>query len=340
MSEAMKAVVNTSLLPDGAGLAIQKVNVPELSRGEVLVRVRVSTVSPADHMLTEGGYYFPREAPFVPGLAAVGEIVDHRAGLYGRYLTGKRVFFAPGYERDGTWSEFAVADANAVVPLGDLDDERAVSLGNALTAVGLVETARDLRGSGVVVNAAGGNLAGLIAERRKAVGMKMVAIVRKDEEVRDLQAAGAAEVVLNQTDADFAEQLESAADRLDARVLIDSLGGGASAGMMKALPRGSTVLVIGHLSRQPMTFDALPLLLGRSQTVRAFGLVEWMDGLSLPRLLLASRNAQALVRGHAAMPVRHRYSLEQLVERFTSATRGTSEGRTLVFPNGDPASAV
>ena len=327
----MRAIRNNSLLEDGEGLVVTDVPTPTPSAGELLVRVTVAAFTPADQMLCAGRYYFPRPAPFTPGLTGVGVVVAHNAGLYGRYLLGKRVFFAPGYERDGAWAEHALADANTVVPLSDLDDDRGAGLGNALTAIGLVATARSSGATAVVVNAAAGNLAGLIATRCAQVGMAFIGVVRSDSQAASLRASGQDHVLVS-SQADFQEALLSRASELGARVLIDSLGGGASVSMMQALPKDSTALVIGHLSRQTMTLDALPLLLGRRLTVRAFGVSEWMAGLSFFRVLGAARAAQALARSNSRMGVAHRVGLDQLLNDYQRYVGSASEGRTLVLP--------
>lgn len=332
---AMKALINTALSPDGQGLQLGDRPKPKPSRGEVLVRVRVSAINPADQLLAEGRYYFRREAPFVPGLLAVGEVVDHKAGLLGRALLGRRVFFTPGYERDGAWSEFALGDASTALPVGSLSDDVAVNLGNSITAVGLVSTAVAARTSAIVVNAAAGNLGGLIAARAKQVGLNLVAIVRGDRQVRMLRQQGV-EHVVDQKNEGFETQLGELAARLRARVLIDSLGGGASATMMGAMPKDSTVLVIGSLSGKPLAFDALPLLLGRRLTLRGFGISEWLAGKSLWTMWLTSRRAQGLLAAGAGTAVSRRVALDEVPAAFADVATNASDGKTLIYPHGVP----
>jgi NADPH:quinone reductase-like Zn-dependent oxidoreductase len=327
----MRAITCRTLSDDGTGLDLAEVPEPTLAAGEVEIEVTVAAVTPADRMLCAGQYYFDRPPTFIPGLAGVGVVSRHGPGLYGRLLVGRRVFFAPGYARDGAWAQRAVADAATVVPLwGATSDEQAVGMGNALTAIGLIQTARELRSEGVVVNAAAGNLAGLIATRCAQVGMAVVGIVRSEQQAESLRASGM-ETVLVQGHPSFHAELEAAAARVGARVLLDSLGGGASVGMMSALPPHATNLVIGHLSREPMAFDALSLLLGRGLTVRAFGISEWMDGLSFPGVLWAAHHAQQLVRS-TRMEVANEVGLQGLLTDYVALGKGASAGRTLVFP--------
>lgn len=335
----MRAIVAETLGEDGEGLAIRDVPRPVPARGEVSIEVGVASFTPADRMLCAGRYYFHRDPAFIPGLTGVGVVVGHDAGLYGRYLAGRRVFFAPGYARDGAWSEWSIADANTVVPVASLSDDDAVGLGNALTAVGLVETVRSLGSAAVVVNAAAGNLAGLIATQCAAVGLGFIGVVRSSAQARALRSAGI-DAVFVQGQADFAAELTAAADRAGARVLIDSLGGGASVSMMAALPLGSTSLVIGHLSRERMAFDALPLLLGRRLTVRAFGISEWMESQSFLGVLWAARQAQSIVKASARMEVAHRVGLDAMVADFRKLAQGASAGRTLIYPSGPGAAAT
>ncbi len=327
----MKAIMNNALLPQGAGLELIDAHMPTLKRGEVLIKVHLSCLSQADLLLVEGRYYFQRPAPFVPGLMGVGEVVEHRAGLLGRLLVGRRVFFSPGYERGGAWSEYAIADAMSALPLRGLSEEAALGMGNAMTALGLVDTAAATKSQAILVNAAAGSLGGLIARAAQRAGLTFVGIVRSERQVAQLREAGVAHV-LNQSEPEFLSRLESLSESLGARMLVDSLGGGASVEMMKAMPKGSTALVIGHLSQEPISFDGLPLLLGRGLTLRAFGVSEWLEARTLASRLRVAMSAQALLRAEQAPRVQRRVSMQELVPSFFSYTRGTSEGMTIIEP--------
>ncbi len=327
----MKAIRNNALLPRGEGLELVDAPMPSPKRGEVLIKVSVSSLNPAEALLMEGRYYFQRPPPFVPGLMGIGEVVDHQAGWLGRSLKNRRVFFSPGYDRDGAWAEYAVADVMSAIPLRGLPEETALGLGNAMTAIGLVETAASSGSKGIVVNAAAGSLGGLLAKAAQRAGLAYLGVVRRADQVAQLHDAGVTHV-LNQTEADFFERLRALSESLGARVLIDSLGGGASVRMMEALPKGSTAIVIGHLSKEPISFEALPFLLGRGLTLRAFGVSEWMESQSLISKLRSTMKAQSMLRDEAEARIQRRVSMGELVRSFASFTEGTSEGKTLILP--------
>src|SRR4051794_19470202 len=126
------------------GLELQERPVPELRRGQVLVKIAAAPCNPSDLLLLQGKYGTLKKLPTVPGWEGAGTVVASGGGLLARWLKGKRVACALRADRDGTWAEYFVADANKCIPLKSaIPIEQAASLIiNPLTAVGLLDAAR------------------------------------------------------------------------------------------------------------------------------------------------------------------------------------------------------
>src|SRR5689334_22357555 len=126
------------------GLEVQQRAIPEPRHGQVLVKIAAAPCNPSDLLLLQGKYGTLKKLPTVAGWEGAGTVVATGGGLLGRWLSGKRVACALRADRDGTWAQYFVADANTCIPLKPaMPIEQAASLIiNPFTAAGLLETAR------------------------------------------------------------------------------------------------------------------------------------------------------------------------------------------------------
>jgi alcohol dehydrogenase, propanol-preferring len=135
----------------GRPLELDEVQRPEPGPGEVLLEVAACAVCRTDLHIVDGELARPK-LPLIPGHEIVGRILAHGAGVE-RFRAGERVG-APwlgwtcgacawcrsgrenlcpaakftGYDRDGGYAEFAVADARYVFPIEGYADAEAAPL--------------------------------------------------------------------------------------------------------------------------------------------------------------------------------------------------------------------
>src|SRR3954471_22296504 len=146
--ETMRAVVLSEyreVVTDAIrGLAVMERPVPKPRRGQVLVKIAAAPCNPSDLLLLQGKYGVRKKLPTVPGWEGAGTVVATGGGLLGRWLMGKRVACAVRSDRDGTWAEYVVVNADNCIALkSQVAMEQGASLIiNPLTAVGMLETAR------------------------------------------------------------------------------------------------------------------------------------------------------------------------------------------------------
>jgi len=166
------------------------------------------------------------------GNEGAGTVIATGDGDMAKALMGQRVACVPG----NAFSQYAIADAMMCLPLGEHSSETgASSFVNPMTALGFVETARMEGHDAIIHLAAASNLGQMLNKICVEDGMKLVNVVRKQEHVDLLKAAGATHVV-NSSDDDYTKQLRAAISETGAFLGFDPIGGGqATDGVLKAM---------------------------------------------------------------------------------------------------------
>lgn len=328
----MKAVIAKDFSEGGTALRVIEVGTPRLEDGEVLIDVECSTIHPADAMMVEGHY--PRGAipPFRVGLSGVGRVrASQKAGLLGQLIKNKRVVFAFPELKFGAWAEQITTLPTLCAPIPEnLPSESAVNLlTNGATAIGLAETLGPHSKNGMVVTAAAGDLGRLLRCQTKKQYKAAVCVVRSEEQVKKLQAEGE-KYVLNLNDNRFEEKLAELTARLDISAAVDSIAGPMPEWLVRALPLHSKILCVGRLSGRALTIDAMNVLIAKGGIIQGFNVGHWISAKSTISAMVAIRRATKLLHECPPPPARFRWSLEEVVERFSEGTIGTSAGKVIV----------
>ncbi len=213
---------------------------------QVLVKMEAAPINPSDLALLfsaadlENAEYTPGKIvaqmpePFLSGAKGrhgqkavvgnegAGTVIAAGEDPAAQALMGQRVACVPG----NAFSEYCIADAPMCLPLGEISSvEGASAFVNPMTALGFVETAKMEGHNAIIHLAAASNLGQMLNRICQEDGMKLVNIVRKQEQVDLLKSQGA-EYVVNSSDDDFMAQLRSAIDATDAYLGFDPIGGG------------------------------------------------------------------------------------------------------------------
>lgn len=315
-------------------LALQEVPVPEPGPGEVVIRVRRSTVNPSDVAFVQGSYGQPRQKGAPAGFEGVGRVVAGR-GLLARALTGRDVGFyvAPG--GSGAWAEYARTGATSAIPLqkGVPDRDGAALLVNPGTAWTMLDRVDD--GAAFVFSAAASQLGKLTAALARDRGKRMIGIVRRDAPVAALRDLGAAHV-LNETAADFPDRLREVLARERPRIFLDAVAGGTSPAIFKAMGKGARWIVYGKLDDGPAEILEPGELIFMDKRVEGFWLAEEARRLSLLARLRMSRGVQARFRdGRWSTDVAAEIPLAEVLDRLPQAL-ATPDGKVqIVMPGED-----
>ena len=331
----MRAVIADRFDKDGKGLRVAEVEQPKLTAGEVLIDVSCSSIHPADAMMIAGVYDRGAVPPFRAGLSGVGRVVAAKGTVLGQLLKGRRVVFAFPDKKFGAWAEQITTVPSLCAPIpDDLDDASAVNLlTNGATAIGIAERLAAAGANGAVVTGAAGDFARLIRKRLHAQKRTVICVVRSDVQAEALRQDGEMHV-LNMMHNDFDEVLAETSARLGVKGAVDSLAGDMPERLIRALPIGSTVLMIGRLTGQPLTMDAMEALIARDGTVQGFHVGHWFSDKSRLGAHKALREATTMLKQNPPPPPRHIFDLDELVERFAETQSDTSMGKTIVQPGG------
>ena len=245
-------------LDAGGALTLEVVEstFPDPTGNQVLVKMEAAPINPSDLAIlasaadfetaeySSGKVVAQMPEPFLSGQKGrhgqrleagnegAGTVVATGDSDMAKALMGQRVACVPGH----AFSQYAIADAMMCLPLGENSCEAgASSFVNPMTALAFVETAKMEGHDAIIHLAAASNLGQMLNKICVEDGMKLVNIVRKQEHVDLLKAAGATHVV-NSSDDDYMVQLRAAIDATDAYLGFDPIGGGQAAdGVLKAM---------------------------------------------------------------------------------------------------------
>jgi NADPH:quinone reductase-like Zn-dependent oxidoreductase len=307
---------------------------PRPGRGQVLVKIAAAPCNPSDLLLLQGKYGELKTLPTVPGWEGAGTVVAHGGGLLGRWLFGKRVACALRSDRDGTWAEYCLADADNCVPLKfKLPFEQAAGLIiNPLTAMGLLETARRAGHRAAVQTAAASQLGRMLLAIASEDDFPIINVVRRQEQVELLRSRGAKHV-LNSTCEGFENELKSLCQRLGATAAFDAIAGDMTGTLHNALPRGSTIYVYGALSERPCgNVDPVELLF-HDKRVTGFYLGNWLRRRGALGVLRAANRAQRmLIDGRIGATIQRRLSFDDAVDGLLQYVQHMTDGKVVIMP--------
>jgi NADPH:quinone reductase len=330
--ETMRAVELRSYEGGADALAVVDRQVPRPGAGEVLVQIAASPVNPSDLSFLRGAYGIKKGLPVVPGFEASGRVVASGAGLWARYLNGKRVACAAPAGGDGTWAEYMLADASHCIPLlkGTGTEQAATLIVNPFTAWALLAIARESRARAVVQTAAASALGRMVIRLASSRGMGVVNVVRRSAQVELLKSEGARHV-LDSSEPDFDGRLAEVCKSAGATVAFDAVAGELTGRVLRAMPAGSACVVYGGLSMQGCLLDPRSLIFERKR-LRGFWLSDWMRRSGALEKFSASRSVQKLLKDELRTEVRARLPLERAAEGVRLYEREMTGGKILFVP--------
>lgn len=250
----MKAIRHHDFGKPEEVLQLEELAMPEPGPGEVRVKLLAATINPSDYGMIGGSYGRLRELPAVAGREGAGE-VDALGDGVSSVEVGARVRFP----EEGAWQAFAcvAADSLLIVPATVPVDQAAISFINPPTAYCLLKNVIDLPAGSWVVQNAGNSAVGLsVIQMAKAMGLRTISQVRREELVDPLKAMGADHVVLEGSG--WAKQTSELTGGEPVRLALNSIGGESAIDQIKALGEGGTQVtfggMVGDLVRFPTRF--------------------------------------------------------------------------------------
>jgi NADPH2:quinone reductase len=220
---------------------------PVVGPGEVLIRVKATSVNFADIKARYGQYHGVGEPPFIPGLDAAG-VVEAVGSAVTHVEPGTRVVAFP---RGGSYAEWVVAPHDLVYPLPEtLDWVTAAGIPTVgFTAYQLLaEVGRLTPGESVLVHAAAGGVGTTAVQIARLLGAKTIVGTVGDDAKRAVVEDVGADAVINYRHTPFVEVIQEMTQGRGVDVILDAVGGRVSEDSLKCLAPFGRLVHFGSAS--------------------------------------------------------------------------------------------
>jgi NADPH:quinone reductase-like Zn-dependent oxidoreductase len=323
LPRSMKGLASTA---GGAELVERPVPTPK--RGQVLIHMRAAPINPNDLMFLDGTYEVKKPVGTIAGFEGSGTVVATGGGAIARYMLGRDVACVAG-DGDGTWAEYACAEAMQCAPLrrGTDPQQAAMLLTNPLTASVLLETARRAGHRAFVQNAAAGAIGKMLVRLCARNRLPLLNVVRRPDQASALRAMGAEHVVVASEPTADAE-LRTLCDKLAVRFAFDAIAGESTGQLARAIGVGGRILVYGMLSQSPCQIDP-NLIVFRQLRVDGLTMYAWAEQSSMLAKLRTLMAAQRRLADDLRSEIRATKSLAEHADALALARGATSGGKVL-----------
>lgn len=306
------------------GLELAGIKPPVPGPGELLVRVEAAAINFSDLLMIGDRYQVRPERPFTPGQEVAGIVAEAGPGTAirpGERIASKLVF--------GGFAEMAVVRDDMAIRLPGaigFADGAALPVVYTTAVVALTETASVGEGDTVLVFAATGGMGIAATQVAKALGATVVAVATGPEKEAVAREEGA-DAVVPAGAADFTDRVMAATDGRGAGVVLDTVGGEATARALECLAWRGELLVAGFLSGEVPRIPGHRLLL---KGAAAKG-VYWDHGRDRALVERAVRRMLEMVESGAIRPrVDTRYRLADLPRALTALERRETVGKLVL----------
>lgn len=311
-------------------LKVSNVPQPEPKAGQVLVKMLAAPINPSDLMTVRGIYTKQPPLPATPGYEGVGIVEKSGGGLFGKFLVGKRV--AVLNSDSGSWAERAVVNARQAIWLSDRlpVEQAAMFFVNPATAFIMTRKVLNVpQGDWLLQTAAGSALGKMVIRLGKSCGFRTINVVRRQEQVAELQRLGA-DCVLVEGQGDLRQQVLAQTNGQGVRYAIDPVGGATASAVVSCLAPTGRLLLYGTLSGEPISFSPRTLMAADAR-VEGFWLGHWMGKQSiLEKLSLVKTLTKRILSGELASEVGESFPLSKIADAVRTAEKPGRGGKTLL----------
>jgi NADPH2:quinone reductase len=283
------------------------VDTPQTAQGEVLMRVSLSPIHNHDLATIRGIYGVKPALPAIGGSEACG-VVD-----------GKRVAALVR----GAWAEYAVAHADALVPIPDgiADETAAQLLAMPLSAIVLFDDLHLEPGDWIVQNAANGLVGRTLNAVAKKAGVNVVNLVRRETSLPNAVVQ----------EGEWPARVREITGGAPIARVIDSVCDENSLALNALLAPGGEHVVFGALAKRPLCVNPGTLIYGQTH-VRGFWMLAWMNEASaLQKAAVVGRCLSMALAGELTLPVAAIYPFSQAAQALHEAEQPRN-GKVLVSP--------
>lgn len=316
MTELMRAWRSAD--PGLDGLELVDTARPEFSADEALVQIETAAINFSDLLMIDDRYQIRPPRPFVPGQEVAGTVIE--AGAKSGLTAGQRI---ASKVRWGGFAEFAAVRGDMAIRVpGDLTGEAACALPVVYTTsmVALTESTTVKPGETVLVLAAAGGVGLAAVEIARHLGAQVIAAAGGSEKCAIAKQHGAHEAI-DYRQANWNEEVKRLTGGHGADVIVDPVGGAATAEAMRVIAWEGRLLIVGFTSGDIPQIPANRLLLKRAAAIGVYWNHD-RDGVMLARV--NARLADCLTAGTIKPHIGASFGFAELRE----ALRALADRRT------------
>lgn len=330
----MKIVQFTRLGEPAEVLELQTVSDVSPGPGEVKVSLTARAIHPSDLMNVRGRYGRPPPLPSVPGNDAAGTVVAVGPGVVDFKVADRVMLLLGATGGRGTWKEQVVVPASMLVhtPAALSDVEAGALWVNYLSVwVMVVEVMGVKAGELVLQTAAGSQLGRAMMELAKLRGFQLINVVRRREQVAELEALGATQLICT-ADEHLPKRVKELTGGKGVPWAIDAVAGTTGSQVIEALAPGGTDIVFGALDMKDLSVSP-GLMLFKEITVKGFWLSRWLQTVSQDRVRAAVDAVCAhAARGDFRPAIDRTYPLAQFRDAVVRAETPGRQGAVVLVP--------
>ena len=306
----------------------EQLTLDQLTAGEVVIRVRYSSINYKDALAATGAGKILRKYPLNGGIDLAGEVVSSADE---RYAAGDEVLVTGcnlSETFDGGYSQYARVAADSVIPLpAGINLFQAMTLGTAGFTAALAIYRMEHNGQvpakgAVVVTGATGGVGSIAVDMLAGRGYEVVAVSGKPERDEWLRQLGAARILRRQ-DIDYGTRPLEAALWGGA---IDNVGGDMLTWLTRTVDYWGNIASIGLAGSHKLETTVMPFIL---RGVNLLGI----NSSATPRetrLAVWQRIASDLRPRHFDLLMTRRIAFDELPAAFGDYLEGRVSGRTVV----------
>lgn len=319
-------------------LKVQEHQHRDLTKGEVLVKIKSCSIMPADLALLQGVYGSSQPTlPRIFGLEGAGIVESVGEGV-NKDIIGKHVgVFANSTSETyhGVWSEYCyVPFENLIVFDEKVDfDVIATAQGNPLTAIGFIETLKSKGQKSVAHTGASSAFGRMFMRLCINEGIEVINIVRKDSSIDELKKYGGKHFI-NTSKENWDKELKELCDKLDVSILFDCAGGKITGKCLKAIKDYGTIFHFGNLELSRLgDIDPNDFIFGHKK-IEGWWMAKFLKSAS-PEQIEKHRNfiKQDFEKNDGALfktDFKSSFKLDELEKAFESYLTGS--GKILIKP--------
>jgi NADPH:quinone reductase-like Zn-dependent oxidoreductase len=285
---------------------------------EVLVAMEYAPINGSDLLTIRGQYGRLPSLPTGLGFEGVGRILSVGEEV-DDLKVGDRVLLPSS---SPSWREKVILPSTGLVPLPHNADPQQLSMLsiNPPTAALLLSEYVELKpGDWVIHNAGNSGVGRSVIAFAKDRGLRTVSLVRRQELIDELVAAGGDIVLVD--GAEISARVAQATGNAKVALALDGVGGEAMLSLSSCLSPGGTLVLYSAVSSKPGLASFVDLVF-RNVTIRGFWLANPAFRAS-PKVVEAIKTgARLMAEGKLHMPVAATYPLVAAKEAIAHAQRG------------------